>query len=136
MTEPIAPFSYPVARPISKTQLLTELEELLRAAGLVNGAGPVYTVWIGGALDTVHALDPRRYGQVIPETRVFEFATATLQLPYCHRRGLMAHEMGHVLVPETSEDGADAAVLQVLGVQIGYDRRWPGKGLQYAVNCR
>ena len=134
--EPIEPFRYPVVSPISQAQLANEVEELLRLAGLINDGGPEYSVWIGGSLDDVHARDPRRYGQVITDTRVFEFATATMQLPYCHRLGLFAHEVGHVLAPTAAEDGSDAASAQILGIRIGYDRRWPGKGLQFALNCR
>ncbi len=134
--EPIEPFRYPVVSPISQAQLANEVEELLRLAGLINDGGPEYSVWIGGSLDNVHDQDPRRYGQVITDTRTFEFATATLQLPYCHRLGLFAHEVGHVLVPSAGEDRADRASAEVLGIRIGYDRRWPGKGLQFALNCR
>ena len=133
MTEPIKPYAYPVVRPISQTQLVSELEHLLRVARLDHNP---YTVWIGGALDSVHANNPRRYAQVGAEDRVFEFATATLQLPYCHRRGLLAHEVGHVIAPDASEDETDAAAARVLGIEIAYDGRWPGKGLQFAVNCR
>ncbi len=85
------------------------------------------------ALQREHEQNSRRYAQVDPTVPLFEFARSTRALPLKHRVGLYAHEIGHVLVPWEDEDGADDAARRVLGVTIGYDRRWPGKGLQYAV---
>lgn len=137
MSEPVRPYRYPVlGRPISPEQLVQEIEAMLRRANLVNDRGPRYTVRIGDRdLDAEHAGNPRRYAQVWLEGRVFELATATLWLPYCHRLGLIAHEVGHVLTPGGSEAAADQAAAYFLGVQIAYDHRWPGKGLQFAQNC-
>lgn len=133
-TEPVSPYRYPVVPPIPRQQLLMELEQLLRRAGLLS-EGPPAQVWLWDPLDDEHAINPRRYAQVIPEWKRFEFARATLQLPRCHRLGLLAHEVGHVLAPEGGEDAADQAAAEVLDVEIAYDPRWPGKGLQFAVDC-
>jgi hypothetical protein len=133
-SEPIAPYRYPVESPISPDQLVDELGTLLHRTHLCDGNPPA-EVWLWDPLDREHAKNPRRYAQVIPELRRFEFARAMLQLPRCHRLGLLAHEIGHVLDPSASEVGADRIAGQVLGVKIGYDRRWPGKGLQVARNC-
>lgn len=92
------------------------------------------TVDFPASLDVEHAMDPRRYAQVMPELLHFEFAKATRSLPFPWRLGVLAHEVGHVLDPTRTEMGADLAALQYLGVAIGYDRRWPGKGLQVAVD--
>lgn len=85
-----------------------------------------------------HERNHRRYAQVtaLDDPPLFEFADQTLLLPWPHRLGLYAHEVGHVLDPSTekTEPGADAAALRELGIQIGYDRRWPGKGLQVALD--
>jgi DNA-binding MarR family transcriptional regulator len=81
-------------------------------------------------LTQLHCKNSRRYAQVIPNRLQFEFALQTLWLPAAHRGGLIAHEIGHVLAPEGSEDDADRAAHKVLGIKITYDKRWPGKGLQ------
>lgn len=39
-----------------------------------------------------------------------------------------------MLAPRGTEAQADAAVSRELGIRVGYDRRWPGRGLQYAKN--
>lgn len=65
---------------------------------------------------------------------MFELAPQAVWLPDRHRRALLAHEVGHVLDPDGGEDDADAAAECHTGVKIGYDRRWPGKGLQVAMN--
>jgi hypothetical protein len=64
-----------------------------------------------------------------------EFAQAVVELSPAHRLGLYAHETGHLLDPQGGEDEADAAALRVLGVQVRYDHRWPGKGLQFAAHA-
>jgi hypothetical protein len=134
-SEPVAPYRYPVEPPISGGQLVGELEQLLGHAGLLSDGGPPAQVWLWDPLDREHARNPRRYAQVIPELRRFEFARATLQLPWCNRLGLLAHEVGHVLDPNASEAKTDKVAERALGIKIGYDRRWPGKGLQVAKNC-
>jgi hypothetical protein len=62
-----------------------------------------------------------------------EFAGAMRELPPEHRLGLYAHEVGHLLFPSGGEADADIAAYGLLGVHIGYDHRWPGKGLQVAI---
>lgn len=51
-----------------------------------------------------------------------------------YQLGVLAHELGHVLLrgdPAHSETDADERA-RVAGLHIKYDRaRWPGKGLQY-----
>lgn len=133
--EPIAPYRYPVEPPIPPEQLVEELENVMGRAGLLTDGGVPAQVWLWDPLDEEHARNPRRYGQVIPAWRRFEFARATLQLPYCYRLGLLAHEVGHVLDPNASEAETDRVAAEVLGVKIGYDRRWPDKGMQVAINC-
>lgn len=85
-----------------------------------------------------HLKNPRRYAQVtaLDDPPTFEFADQILLLPWSHRLGLYAHEVGHVLDPDPNktEPGADATALRELGIRIGYDRRWPGKGLQVALS--
>ena len=87
-------------------------------------------------LRRTHQGNERRYAQVMPLATppVFELAPQSVHLPAKNRRALLAHEVGHVLDPRGSEDEADAAAFQSLGVQIGYDHRWPGKGLQVQQN--
>lgn len=134
--EPIRPYRYPVLpQPIPEQQFVDEIAELIDAAKL-NRDGVAASIWLWDPLDAEHSKNPRRYAQVIPELKRFEFARATLVLPYCHRRGLIAHELGHVLDPQGGEDDADEAAHRVLGIKIDYDKRWPGKGLQVAHNCR
>lgn len=90
------------------------------------------------ALRRTHERNPRRYAECNPVTREFFFAPQTLALPRAHRCGLIAHEIGHALhgAHDHSENDADQAARRAMGVRIGYDRRWPGKGLQRAMNPR
>jgi len=115
-----------------RTAIYRELAEMAKRAGL-----PVPTVSFPGYLDRVHAKNRRRYAEVVPDTMDFRFAKATWDLDAAHRRGLLAHEVGHCIAhreigPQHTEDEADACALQVLGVQMEYDAAWPGKGLQMA----
>jgi hypothetical protein len=118
-----------MSRPISKAQLANELGQMLRRAGLDPGTA---TIEFPDRLDAEHAQNPRRYAEVLVGKRAFRFARATLWLPQAQRRGLLAHEVGHVLTPGGTELDADMAAWEHLGVKITYDRRWPGKGLQTA----
>lgn len=88
------------------------------------------TVLLTEQLTQLHCKNARRYAQVIPNRLQFEFALQTLWLPAAHRGGLIAHEIGHVLCPEGSEEDADRAAHRILGIKVTYDKRWPGKGLQ------
>jgi hypothetical protein len=65
---------------------------------------------------------------------VFQLAPQSVYLPMRNRHALFAHEVGHALDPEGGEDDADRAALKGTGVRIGYDDRWPGKGLQVKRN--
>lgn len=122
-------------RPVPRKQVRAELADLYHQAGF---KGPVDLEWEEQALRRTHDRNQRRYAQVAPYERPphFELAPQAVYLPAPNRRGLLAHEVGHVLDPEGSEDDADRAAHEAIGVKIGYDHRWPGKGLQVARNPR
>lgn len=124
-------------RRATKAQLLALLKRLLRQAGFDPTKA---TLRMPAELDRIHANNRRRYAQMSPATMVFEFAHATLDLDDRHRLGLVAHEVGHLIAivrwGDRSEEAADRAAKSVLGITIGYDRSWPGKGLQYALRVR
>lgn len=109
-----------------------ELRDLYREAGF---CGPLRLSWTD-ELERTHQRNARRYAQVAPfcTPPQFELAPQTTHLPAKHRRGLLAHEVGHVLDPYGSERDADLAAEEALGVRMGYDRRWPGRGLQVDMN--
>lgn len=119
-------------KPVSRAKIERELLALYRQAGL---EGPL-RIKFTKDLEATHEHNRRRYAQVRPfdDPPTFEFAPQTVWLPDRHRRALLAHEVGHVLDPEGGEDDADAAAECYTGVKIGYDRRWPGKGLQVSEN--
>lgn len=115
--------------PVSFAQIQKEAQAILAAAGL-----PKYQVVYFGPLDEEHRRDRRRYAQVrVNENPRMEVAKAFRELAPEHRLGLYAHEAGHLLWPGGGEADADQAAEGLLGVRIGYDRRWPGKGLQTAI---
>ena len=129
-----------LAHPVSATQFVAEFEELWARCGWLPGFRPRITFTPGGSrcnppdLSRIHCTNARRYAEVDVERQHFYFAPQVLSLPRAHRRGLAAHEIGHVLVgtaPHREVD-ADAAAYEHLGISVGYDRRWPGKGLQVA----
>lgn len=124
MTHPSMP------RPIPAAQLASELNEMLVRAGIDPKKA---TIAFTADLDAEHRRNPRRYAAVMIDRPAFMFAKQTLWLPPAQRRGLLAHEVGHVLTPGGTENDADRAAHRVLGIQIGYDHRWPGKGLQTAL---
>jgi len=119
---------------ISFPQLDREVRELLARAGFDPSKAKVR---LSRELDEEHQRNRRRYAWMSEDPPFFEFAHATLDLDLAHRRGLLAHEVGHLIAitrhGDTSEDGADAAARDVLGVTIGYDHKWPGKGLQVSM---
>jgi transcriptional regulator with XRE-family HTH domain len=119
-------------RPVSRDQVQDELEQLYRRAGY---DGPLELEWPED-LGRTHDRNHRRYAQVAPFMRppAFELAPQAVYLPARNRRALLAHEVGHVLAPHGSEDDADRAAFEATGVRVGYDDRWPGKGLQVALN--
>jgi hypothetical protein len=117
-------------RPIRRIQFSEEFARLARRANI----GDVCAIDLSDRMSVVHEHDWRRYAEVDADRLHFYFAPEVLWLPEDHRRGLIAHELGHVLcrdLPgEGTEDDADEAAWRVLGIRISYDRRWPGKGLQ------
>lgn len=113
-------------RPIQAEQFRREFEKFWRRADLDARARVELAPYMSG----VHARDARRYAEVDPEKHAFFFAPEILILAYRYRAALIAHEIGHVLVPNGTEDDADRAAHRVLAVTITYDPSWPGKGLQ------
>jgi hypothetical protein len=82
---------------------------------------------------------PRSFAEVDPHGLYFAFAPQVLELDWAHRRGLIMHELGHVLCRELpgggTERDADQAAESVFGERIIYDSAWPGKGLQCVREC-
>ena len=76
----------------------------------------------------------RDYAMVDPQKADFLFSQRILALDDAHRTAILAHEVGHVLAfhrwGDDSEKGADRAANEFLGVEIAYDKAFPGKGLQ------
>lgn len=129
--------------PVPRRAVESQLYDLYKRGGL---PGEPNVAWPND-LAALHEREPRRYAQVYSPPGPpqfagrgrprFEFAEQARWLPAPHRLGLVAHEVGHVLAGDDgSEEGADRAAAERLGVKIGYDRRWPGKGLQVARNPR
>lgn len=120
-----------LARPISQAAFMAEFSALwLRVRGLP--ARPTAQVVFSDKLARVHCRSSRRYAEVDVGRRIFYFAPQILLLPRAQRLGLVAHEIGHVLMGARAhpEWTADCAAFDDLSVSISYDRRWPGKGLQ------
>lgn len=121
-----------LATPISFDQLYDELCWVCDLGRIEE-----LDVALDAPLTAEHERNPRRYAQVtaMDDPPTFEFAEQMLRLPWPNRLGLYAHEVGHVLDPDPkkTEPGADATAQRELGITIGYDHRWPGKGLQVAV---
>jgi hypothetical protein len=89
-------------------------------------------VVLDGEMEETHQRNARRYGQVDPVSRFFQFAPQVLWLPKKQRIGVLAHEIGHALYQDTphNESAANQVAEDRLGIKITYDLRWPGKGLQ------
>jgi hypothetical protein len=84
--------------------------------------------------DAEHKAAQRQYAHVHHRPHTICVAQAFDALPEPYQRGLLAHEVGHLLLGEGphSEAAADAAVRKALGVRVRYkDTRW-GERLQYA----
>jgi|GEM_PF-3185355 len=115
----------------------TQLEERLRRFRAQAGLPPGFKLEWPQQLARTHDRNWRRYAQIAPFARppIYELAPQTAWLPAAHRQALLAHEVGHELKPKGTEDDADRAARDALGVKIAYDPRWPGKGLQVAVNA-
>jgi hypothetical protein len=126
-----------IHHPVARGAIRDQLYHMRQEAGL---KGHPHIAW-PHSLTKLHEDNARRYAQVffaggpsqlggrgVPR---YEFAEQTRWLPTPHRTGLLAHEVGHELAgTEGSEADADDAAYDALGVKIGYDHRWPGKGLQ------
>lgn len=117
-------------KPISWEQVRSEVEFLAAFGGVEYGGVEHHK-----PLDREHARNNRRYAQVRLDDGVIELADAVRRLPRAHRLALYAHELGHLADPTGTELGADRQALKRFGVVIGYDDRWPGKGLQYALRA-
>lgn len=114
--------------PISWKRLRREIDAVA-AVGDVDYGGVVHHA----PLDAENAKNPRRFAQVRVDDRVVEVADRIRWLPAGHRLGIYAHELGHILDSTGTEMGADRCAFHDIAVVVGYDDRWPGKGLQYAV---
>ena len=119
-----------LAEPISEASFRVELEAVLLGAGVPESDVDGLTLEFPEELRVRHQGDPRAYAEVQPDRLLFRFAPQALLLPEENRLGLLAHEVGHVIDPLATENGADRAAEQRLGVRILYAPRWPGKGLQ------
>jgi tRNA A-37 threonylcarbamoyl transferase component Bud32 len=112
---------------ITRKQFGDEFAALAHRAGLKDVCAIEFTSEV--------RISPRSYADVDPRKLHFRFAPETLELPAAHRRGLIMHEIGHVLCRDLpdggTEDDADEAAYEAFGERIAYDCRWPGKGLQY-----
>jgi len=119
---------------ISKEEFAEEFAELAYEAGIEDICAIDFPEYMRERNDE----DPRSFAEVDPWQLEFYFAPQVLDLPWTHRRGLLMHEIGHVLARDLpnggTEDDADHAAREVFGETIIYDRRWPGKGLQ-CVRC-
>ena len=118
--------------------LKDQVDQFLKLfADLAHQAGidEVCAVEFTKEMDKTHRRNCRRYAEVDPESLHFYFAPQIIGLSHAHQAGLIMHELGHVLCKDMAgggtEDDADRAAEETFGVKIRYDRRWPGKGLQY-----
>lgn len=124
------------ATPLTKAQFRSGFDRLWAVSGLRCAK----KITFPKELTSEHCRNSRRYAQVfwVKDSVTFEFAAQTLWLPDPYVVGLIAHEIGHVLVgrisTEHTENDADAAAQIVLGIRIDYDKKnFPGKGLQIAL---
>jgi hypothetical protein len=124
-----------LARPIANGQFRLEFADIWRRSKLHDP----WRLALSEALSVAHRKSCRRYARMSmaygSREYVFEFAPETLWLPVQYRLGLYAHEVGHALADKEfgakhTEDDADDMAAEVLGIEITYSKRWPGKGLQ------
>ncbi len=105
------------------------VSDLCGAAGFARD--PLVTMWTA---DEERRAKARDYAYVYPSELEFHFSKKILDVDDAHRQAVVAHEVGHCLAQHhwgsSTEDEADRAAAQWLGVPICYDHRWPGKGLQ------
>jgi len=120
---------------LTQQELRDEVHAMCRRGG-INPAD--VTVVFPAALEAEHCRNLRRYAQVDLDATRFEFSTSVLDLPDVYREAVIAHEVGHVVAERewgaSSEKDADVAAADFLGVEIDYDKAWPGKGLQMKTN--
>jgi hypothetical protein len=116
-----------LARPISAGQFCMEFMALWSRARPDTGARIIFDE----RLSRVHRRNVRRYAETDVRQRRFYFAPEVLWLQRRNRLGLIAHEIGHVIMGgRGTEAQADCAAFDDLDVVIEYDRRWGGRGLQ------
>lgn len=126
-----------LSRPISVERLRREFASVWARGGVPGRPA----VLLSRAVDAAHEANERRFAEceVLPTIRepkmVAYFSKEVLRLPAPLRLGLIGHECGHLYLllwhrARHSEDDADDASSDVFGVDVSYDRRWPGKGLQ------
>jgi len=115
---------------IDKAQFADEFAELAFDAGIRDTCALEFPEYMYQRNEE----SPRSYAEVDPEALYFAFAPQVLELDWQHRRGLIMHELGHVLCHHLPNGGterdADVAAERVFGERIIYDKAWPGKGLQ------
>lgn len=115
--------------PISERRFLAEFMIVWSRSGLAGSPRVTFCDRVEG----IHRRNKRRFAETDVAKAHFYFAHSIRSLPPSLRLGLIAHEVGHALHGRRrhSEDDADFAARQVLGVAISYERRgFPGKGVQ------
>lgn len=118
-----------------RRDLLTESDLRNLVGDLCDAAGhakrPKVVMWTA---DEERNAKSRDYAYVYPSDWEFHFSKKILAVSDAHREAIVAHEIGHCLAQQrwnsSTEDEADAAAEQGIGVPICYDKAWPGKGLQ------
>ncbi len=119
---------------MSEEQVLDEFTRLFSKHsgryGRFAGREPMVT--FSDELSLTHARNERRFAEVEPRGLHFFFAHEIRKLSAEHRLGLLAHELGHALhgPKPHGEADADRVARDYFGVEIKYDRRWRGRGLQ------
>lgn len=115
---------------ISKEEFAEEFSDLAYQAGIRATCAIEFPEYMADR----NRRSPRSYAEVDPHALYFAFAPQVLELPWQYRRGLLMHEIGHVLCRDMdgggTEGDADKAAEHVFGERIIYDKSWPGKGLQ------
>lgn len=113
-------------RPISLHRLAREFGQLLERAGVSAQIALDPRIQLGSLRD---------YAATDLRTRWVYVAPRILRLRAPWRIGLLAHEVGHLILrkrPHT-ERQANRAAANCLGIRILYDRRnFPGRGVEYA----
>jgi hypothetical protein len=115
---------------ISKKQFADEFSDLAYQAGIEDTCALEFPEYMSERNER----SPRSFAEVAPFELHFCFAPQVLELPWQHRRGLIMHELGHVLCRDLpgggTERDADQAAERAFRERIIYDQSWPGKGLQ------